>query len=110
MTPYAANACDLAAELSPTSVCEYLVSQGYRPIGYHAWPGQPLASVAMFNRDGAQPQMAIEVPLNPALRDYGRRTHEALDALDGAFLGLLHAIDPERFPRERILALAGVTP
>ena len=110
MTPYAADPRTLAAELSPTVVSMYLVSQGYRPIGYHEIPSQPLASVAMFHRDGDSPNDAVEVPLNPALRDYGRRMVEALEALDGAFLGLLHAIDPARFPRERILALAGVTP
>lgn len=110
MTHYTADPRTLAAELSPTDVSMYLVSQGYRPIGYHEIAGQPLASVAMFHRDGEPPNYAVEVPLNPDLADYGRRMVEALDGLDGAFLGLLHAIDPQRFPRERILALVGVTP
>ena len=110
MTHYTDSPHSLAAELSPAKVGEYLVSQGYRPLGYHTWAGQPLASVAMYNRDGGPPNEAIEVPLNPALADYGRRMHEALESLDGPFLGLLHAIDPDRFPVSRILALAGVTP
>ena len=104
MTPYAANACDLCAELSPDVVIDYLTAKGYERLvifdglySVYALPGEPMKDYA-------------DVPLNPALCDYGRRMHEALDALDGAFLGLLHAIDPARFPRERILALAGVTP
>ena len=104
MTPYAANACDLAAELSPTALDAYLTSKGYeREREFpNLW--------RIYRRPGEAFNDAVEVPINPGLADYGRRMHEALDVLDGAFLGLLHAIDPERFPRERILALAGVTP
>lgn len=107
MTPYAANPCDLCAELSPDAVIAYLTAKGYtRGLTYETWKGDPAA----VTYHPADPQVEpVEVPLNPALRDYGRRMHEALDALDGPFLGLLHAIDPERFPRERILLLAGVT-
>lgn len=103
MTPYAADPRELCAELSPDKVRAYLDIRGYRLTG--DWP-----DVSLHRRDSPNPETPVEVPLNPALADYGRRMHEALDALDGAFLGLLHAIDPERFPRERILLLAGVAP
>ena len=103
MTPYAADPRDLAAELSPEKVIAYLTAKGYEPTMADVY-------VSLYRRPNDGLADAVEVPLNPALRDYGRRMHEALDALDGAFLGLLHAIDPERFPRERILALAGVAP
>ncbi len=103
MTPYAADPRDLAAELSPNKVHAYLDTKGYRLTG--DWP-----DVSLHRRDSPVPEMPVEVPLNPDLADYGRRMLEALESLDGAFLGLLHAIDPQRFPRERILALAGVAP
>ena len=104
MTPYAANPRDLAAELSPTALDVYLTSKGYeREIEFpNLW--------RIYRRPGESLNVAVEVPINPGLADYGRRMHEALEALDGPFLGLLHAIDPTRFPCERILALAGVTP
>lgn len=108
MTPYAADPCDLAAELSPDAVIDYLTAKSYtRGLTYRTWKGEPVA----VTYNPADPQVEpVEIPLNPALCDYGRRMHEALQALDGAFLGLLHAIDPVRFPRERILLLAGVAP
>ena len=103
MTPYAADPRTLAAELSPDAVIAYLTAKGYEPTMVDVY-------VSLYRRPNDGLAEAVEVPLNPALRDYGRRMVEALEALDGAFLGLLHAIDPARFPRERILALAGVTP
>ena len=104
MTPYAADPRDLAAELSPTALDAYLTSKGYeREREFpNLW--------RIYRRPGEALNDAVEVPINPGLADYGRRMHETLEALDGAFLGLLHAIDPDRFPRERILSLAGVTP
>ncbi len=46
--------------------------------------------------------------MNPAFADYGRRVYEVLEYLDGSFLYLLHTIDPATFPRERVIALAGL--
>lgn len=109
MNHYTANPHKLAAELSPSKVCEYLVSQGHLSLGIASYPNQPLSEVVLYKRIGDPPEDAIEVPLNPALADYGRRMVEALEAIGGPFLGLLHAIDPDRFPRERILALVRVT-
>ena len=111
MTPYAADPRDLAAELSPDGVGAYLTSKGYARVP----AGERISVYTLFYDIYAKPgeewcDGGIEVPLDPTLSDYGRRMLEALDALDGAFLGLLHAIDPDRFPRERILALAGVAP
>ncbi len=104
MTPYAADPRALAAELSPTALDVYLTAKGYtRQIEF---PNL----YRIYRRPGEAFNAAVEVPLNPDLADYGRRMLEALESLDGAFLGLLHAIDPQRFPRERILALAGVAP
>lgn len=104
MTPYAADPRALAAELSPTALDVYLTAKGYeREIEFpNLW--------RIYRRPGEAFNNAVEVPINPGLIDYGRRMHEALDALDGPFLGLLHAIDPEKFPLERILLLAGVAP
>ena len=103
MTPYTADPRTLAAELSPTALDVYLTAKGYERelevpnlCRFYRRPGEPLSVV-------------VEVPINPGFIDYGRRMHEALAPLDGAFLGLLHAIDPRRFPVARILALAGVT-
>ena len=103
MTPYTADPRDLAAELSPDKMTAYLLAQGFEPTMRDVY-------VSLYRRPNDGVADAVEVPLNSDLRDYGRRMLEALQALDGAFLGLLHAIDPCRFPRERILALAGVAP
>ena len=103
MTPYTADPRALAAELSPAALDVYLTAKGYEretefPNLYR-----------IYRRPGKAPNDTVEVPINPGLVDYGRRMLEALQVLDGAFLGLLHAIEPRRFPRERILTLAGVT-
>lgn len=102
MTPYTRNPHKLCAELTTDKVGLYLVSQGYLLV-------QWVHPVVIYKRPTDPPESAVEVPLDPALRDYGRRMYETLQDLDGAFLGLLHAIDPDKFPTERILVLAGVT-
>lgn len=98
MKHYTENIYKLAAELSPDAVRTYLEANGWRCAATYP-------DLTIYSRG-----VAVEVPLNTALADYGRRMCEALDDMGGPFLGLLHAIDPERFPRERILALLGVTP
>jgi hypothetical protein len=104
MTPYAEPAHKLAAELSPTAFDVYLTAKGYERVV--TFPN----FYCVYRRPEEPLNSAIEVPINPGLIDYGRRMYEAVEKLDGAFLGLLYAIDPRRFPRERVLALAGVTP
>lgn len=103
MTPYAAKPYDLCAELTPDKVGAYFLSQGY--LLAHSTH----TAAAAYQHPAEPPWSVTEVPLNPNLRDYGRRMYEALQDLDGAFLGLLHKIDPVKFPTERILVLAGVT-
>lgn len=101
MRHYTESEYKLAAELSPIAVDWYLVAHGYRLAA--AYPG-----VAVYSCVGAI-DSHVEVFLDSSLSGYGRRMCETLDAIGSPFLGLLHAIDPERFPRERILALVGVT-
>lgn len=102
MTPYTTKPYDLCAELTPDKMVSYLIANGYE---------QTMADVyvSLYRRPNDGLMDAVEVPLDPTLRDYGRRMYEALQDLDGAFLGLLHKIDPVKFPTERILVLAGVT-
>jgi len=101
MTLYTENPHKLAAQLDPDKVRAYFISQGHllvispNPVAAYLHPTSAPCSVA-------------EVPLSPALRDYGRRMYEALQHLDGPFLGVLHKIDPVKFSRERILVLVGV--
>jgi hypothetical protein len=102
MTLYTENPHKLAAQLDPDKVCAYFVSQG------HLLVISP-NPVAAYQHPTSAPWSVAEVPLNPALRDYGRRMYEALQHLDGPFLGVLHKIDPVKFSRERILVLVGVT-
>lgn len=103
MTPYSANPHKLAAQLDPDKVCTYFISQGYLLV----ISPKP---VAAYQHPTSAPWSIAEVPLNPVMRNYGHKMYEALRHLDGPFLGLLHKIDPVKFPRERILVLAGVTP
>ncbi len=102
MTPYTEDPRALAAELSPTALDVYLTAKGYER--EHEHPNL----CRFYRRPGEPHNGVVEVPINPGFTDYGRRMYEALDCLDGAFLGLLHAIDPNRFPVARILALAGI--
>jgi hypothetical protein len=104
VTPYAVSEIALCAELSPDKFAAYLVSQGYAHLG------DDPQGFAVYDRLTGSPDDALDVPTNPRHADYGRRVYEVLEGLPSTFLGLLHAIDPETFPRERILVLAGITP
>ena len=101
MTLYTENPHKLAAQLHPDKVGAYFISQGY--VSVHSQN-----PVAAYQHPTSASWSVAEVPLNPALRDYGRRMYEALQHLDGPFLGVLHKIDPVKFSRERILVLVGV--
>lgn len=102
MTPYTAPELHLCAEVNPDALGAYLVSEGYTFLGTDP------RGFAIYDRLNGSPDGALDVPTNPAYADYGRRVYEVLECLDGAFLGLLHAIDPATFPRERVIALAGL--
>lgn len=102
MILYTENPHKLAAQLDPDKVCAYFASQGYLLVITRN-------PVAAYQHPTSAPWSIAEVPLNPVMRNYGHKMYEALQHLDGPFLGLLHKIDPVKFPCERILCLVGVT-
>lgn len=109
MRHYTESEIRLAAEMSPAKVCDYLAAKGYTRLTYYTLSGAVDVRIAPYRAPDPLGEQ-VEVPLNPALADHGRRMVEALDAIGEPFLGLLHAIDPHTFPAERILLLAGVNP
>ncbi len=104
MTPYTAPELHLCAEINPDRLGAYLASKG------HTFLGTDPRGFAVYDRLNGDPDGAIDVPTNPDHADYGRRVYEVLEYLDGSFLYLLHTIDPATFPRERVIALAGLMP
>ncbi len=104
MTPYTIPEVTLCAEVNPDALARHLTTQGYRRLAYN-----PTKGYAIYAPPNDDPHGDIEAPTNPAFGDYGRRVYECLECLDGPFLGLLHTIDPVKFPCERILVLVGVT-
>lgn len=101
-----------AAEITPNQLSDYLASQGYEIIindarGFAVFDrptGPPVASGAAI----VPSEHAIEIPTNPAHRDYPRRVCEALGDLGEPWPGLLHKINPGAFPVARLLAFVGL--
>lgn len=104
---------DLAAEITPTQLGGYLVSQGYellltdaRGFAVYDRPAKPPADTGGA---GVVPsEHAIEIPTNPAHRDYPQWVREALRECCEPWPGLLHKINPAAFPVSRLLALMGL--
>lgn len=105
----------LAAEITPTQLGGYLVSQGYRLMltdarGFAVYERSvaPLTDASGVNIEPVESTIEIEIPANPAHRDYPRRVCEALGDLREPWPGLLHKINPGAFPVSRLLALMGL--
>lgn len=103
----------LAAEITPTQLGGYLVSQGYellltdaRGFAVYDRPTGPPADTGGAGIVGSE--HAIEIPTNPAHRDYPQRVCEALNDLREPWPGLLHKINPGAFPVSCLLALMGL--
>lgn len=102
-----------AAEITPTQLGGYLVSQGYKLMltdarGFAVYD-QPTGPFADASGAGAVPsEHAIEIPTNPAHCDYVRQVCEALGDLGEPWPGLLHKINPGTFPVSRLLVLMGL--
>lgn len=105
----------LAAEITPTQLGGYLVSQGYklsltdtRGFAVYERSVAPLTDASGANIEPVESTIEIEIPTNPAHRDYPRRVCEALGDLREPWPGLLHKINPTAFPVSRLLALMGL--
>lgn len=105
----------LAAEISPTQLGGYLVSQGYallltdaRGFAVYERSVAPLTDASGANIEPVESTIEVEIPTNPAHRDYSRRVCEALGDLREPWPGLLHKINPGAFPVLRLLALMGL--
>jgi hypothetical protein len=105
----------LAAEITPNQLGDYLVSQGYRLMltdarGFAVYErsATPRTDASGAVIEPVEFTIEIEIPTNPAHRDYPRRVCEALGDLGEPWPGLLHKINPGAFPVARLLAFVGL--
>ena len=106
MTPFTEPTETLYRELTPDALAAYARSQGFTLEAVYP----KSTTLETLNGEGFQ----IDIPNRVTFADYPRRVAEILDTLSAAtgipIPGLLHKIDPDAFPADRVHKLVGLDP